>query len=73
VVLAATTSPRIRVQFERPAPDAVLEWRFDELERAGVVALDALRLALDVAFDIGALRALVARGCPPALAASILA
>jgi len=72
-VLAATTSPRLRVQFERPAPDAVLEWRFDELERAGVVALDALRLALDVAFDIGALRALVARGCPPALAASILA
>ena len=72
-MLAATTSPRLRVQFERPAPDAVLEWRFDELERAGVVALDALRLALDVAFDIGALRALVARGCPPALAASILA
>ena len=35
-------------------------------------ALDALRLALDLAFDIGALRALVARGCPPALAASIL-
>ena len=71
-MLAATTAPRICVQIERPAPDAVLEWRFDELERAGLAALDALRLALDIAFDIGALRALVARGCPPALAASIL-
>ena len=56
------------MQIERPAPDAVLEWRFDELERAGLAALDALRLALDLAFDIGALRALVARGCPPVLA-----
>ena len=72
MVLAATTAPRICVQIERPAPDAVLEWRFDELERAGLAALDALRLALDLAFDIGPLRALVARGCPPALAASIL-
>ena len=71
-MLAATTAPRICVQIERPAPDAVVEWRFDELERAGLAALDALRLALDIAFDIGALRALVARGCPPALAASIL-
>ena len=72
VVFAAITAPRICVHFERPAPDAVLEWRFDELERAGLVALDALRLALDLAFDVGALRALVARGCPAALAASIL-
>ena len=72
VVLAATTAPRICVQIERPAPDAVLEWRFDELERAGLAALDALRLALDIAFDIAALRALVARGCPPLLAVTIL-
>ena len=43
MVFAATT-PRICVQFESPAPDAVLEWRFDELERAGLLALDALRL-----------------------------
>ena len=71
-MLAATTAPRIRVQIERPAPDAVVEWRFDELERAGLVALDALRLALDLAFDIGALRSLVARGCPLALAVTIL-
>ena len=71
-MLAATTASRVCVQIERPAPDAVLEWRFDELERAGLLALDALRLALDLAFDIGALRSLVARGCPPGLAVSIL-
>ena len=64
MVLAATTAPRICVQIERPAPDAVLEWRFDELERAGLVALDALRLALDLAFDIGALRASRRAGLP---------
>lgn len=60
------------MQIERPAPDAVVEWRFDELERAGLLGVDALRLALDPGFDIAALRALVARGCPPALAVTIL-
>jgi hypothetical protein len=60
------------VRLERPAPDAVVEWRFDELERAGLDALDAIRLALDPAFDIAALRTLVRRGCNAALAARIL-
>ena len=72
MVLAATTAPRICVQIERPAPDAVVEWRFDELERAGLLGVDALCLALDLAFDIGELRALVGRGCPAALAVTIL-
>jgi len=72
VVSAATTSPRIRARFERPAPDAVVEWRFDELERAGLDALDAIRLALDLTFDIAALRTLVGRGCEAALAVCIL-
>jgi hypothetical protein len=72
VVRAAATSPRIRARFERPAPDAVLEWRFDELERAGLDALAAIRLALDPTFDIAALRTLVRRGCEAALAAHIL-
>jgi hypothetical protein len=72
VVRAAATSPRIRARLERPAPDVVVEWRFDELERAGLDALDAIRLALDPAFDIAALRALVRRGCAAALAARIL-
>ena len=34
-------------RFDRPAPDEVVEWRFDELERAGLDALDAIRLALE--------------------------
>lgn len=72
MVTAATTAPAIRARFERPAPDVVVEWRFDELERAGVEAIQAVRLALDVTFDIGRLRELVARGCDAALAVSIL-
>jgi hypothetical protein len=72
VVIAATTAPSIRVRVERSAPDAVFEWRFDELERAGVDAIEAVRLAIDTTFDIGRLRDLVARGCDAALAVSIL-
>jgi len=72
VVTAATTAPSIRARVERSAPDAVFEWRFDELERAGVDAIEAVRLAIDVTFDIGRLRDLVARGCDAALAVSIL-
>jgi hypothetical protein len=72
VVSAAATSPRIRVRLERPAPDAVVEWRFDELERAGLDALDAITLALDLTFDIAALRTLVGRGCEARLAVRIL-
>jgi hypothetical protein len=60
------------VRFERPAPDAVVEWRFDELERAGLDPLDSLRLALDSAFDIAALRMLIRRGCDAALAVRIV-
>jgi hypothetical protein len=72
VVSAAATSSRICVRFERPAPDAVVEWRFDELERAGLDVLDAITLALDLTFDIASLRALVGRGCEAGLAVRIL-
>jgi hypothetical protein len=72
VVDAAAIPQRIRASFERPAPDDVLEWRFDELERAGVEAVDAVRLALEPSFDVAALRSLVARGCPAPLAVRIL-
>jgi hypothetical protein len=72
VVHAAATRLRIRVELDRPAPDAVLEWRFDELERCGVDAVDAIGLALEPSFDLAALRSLVGRGCPPALAVDIL-
>jgi hypothetical protein len=60
------------VRFERPAPDAVVEWRFDELERAGIDVLDAITLALDLTFDVAALRTLVSRGCEAPLAVRIL-
>ncbi len=73
MALAAASSPSIRVELRRSAPDDVLEWRFDELERAGVEAVEALRLALDTAFDVASLRRLVARGCPPELAVQIVA
>ena len=72
MVPAAPTFPSVRARFERPAPDVVVEWRFDELERAGVDAIEAVRLALDTAFDIGRLRELVARGCDATLAIAIL-
>ncbi len=72
MVPAAATPPRIAARFERRAPDAVVEWRFDELERTGLDGLDALRLALDPTFDVAALRSLVARGCEAALAVRIL-
>jgi hypothetical protein len=72
VLTAAAIFPRVRALIEHPAPDAVVEWRFDELERAGVEALDALRLALDPGFDVARLRALVVQGCAPGLAVSIL-
>lgn len=72
MVLAAATPPRIRALVERPVPDVVLEWRFDELERAGVDAVEAVKIALDPAFDLGAFRDLVARGCEAALAVGIV-
>ena len=74
MVTAAATAPciRLRARIDRPVPDAVVEWRFDELERAGVDTLDAIRLALDLGFDVAALRALVRRGCEVTLALRIL-
>ena len=57
---------------ERSAPDAVVEWRFDELERAGYDPLNALRLAVASGVDLAGAREIVRRGCSPALAASIL-
>jgi hypothetical protein len=70
---AATVSrPRVRAALPRRAPDAVVEWRFDELERAGFDAVGSLALALSPDVDLGLARRLVADGCPPGLAAEIL-
>jgi hypothetical protein len=49
------------------------EWRREELVRAGFPPRLARRLAHDHAYDLHALIELAERGCPPALAARILA
>jgi hypothetical protein len=62
----------------RSATDAsifspVAEWRRERLLAAGFAADLAGRLAADCATDLHAVLELVDRGCPPALAARILA
>lgn len=52
--------------------DAVIAWRFEQLERAGYPELPALAIAVDRSVDLHAACALAARGCPPALALEIL-
>ena len=49
------------------------EWRAECLRSGGFDAALAERLAGDTAFDLHALLELVDRGCPPHLAARILA
>jgi len=48
-------------------------WRMEELVRAGFDAELAASVAADRAMDLHALIELVERGCPPELAARILA
>lgn len=61
-----------RLHFRDPAQD-VVSWRADRLRRAGFTADDAAALAADFQTDLHALLELVERGCPPHLAARILA
>ena len=59
-----------------PAPTArgsLTDWRLDQLVRAGFDAELAALVAADRAMDLHALIELVDRGCPPRLAARILA
>lgn len=53
-----------------PSP---VEWRFGRLLETGFPRGLAARLARDTRYDLHALIDLVERGCPPALAARILA
>ena len=53
--------------------DDVLSWRRDQLVHAGFGLPLAGRLARDPVYDLHALIELVERGCPPDLAARILA
>jgi hypothetical protein len=51
----------------------VLGWRREQLVASGFAFKSAARLAKDVRYDLHALIELVDRGCPPELAARILA
>jgi hypothetical protein len=51
----------------------VVEWRRRRLERAGFVPEVAASFAADARVDLHALLDLVDRGCPPHLAARIVA
>jgi hypothetical protein len=53
--------------------DEVVAWRREQLVRSGFPAPLATRLADDWRYDLHALIELVERGCPPELAARILA
>lgn len=72
MAIAAAMPLRIRAEREHPAPDSVVEWRFDELVRLGIDGVDALRAALDVGLDVADVRRLVERGCPAGVALRIV-
>ena len=61
-----------RVTGGRQSP-STLEWRGERLVDAGFPRGLALRLARDTRYDLHALIELVEQGCPPSLAARILA
>jgi hypothetical protein len=56
-----------------PSNAGVLAWRRGRLQRAGFEARLAEKLASDRRFDLHAVLELIDRGCPPELAARILA
>jgi hypothetical protein len=58
---------------DRPPDGDLVEWRQRQLVRAGFEAGQARALARECSVDLHALIELVERGCPPALAARILA
>jgi len=63
----------IRSDLSRPAPRAHDDWRRRRLVAAGFEAQLAAQLAEDALVDLHELLVLLDRGCPPALAARILA
>ena len=59
---------------DQPPPSSpIAAWRRERLRAAGFTAGLAARLAADCAIDLHAVLELVDRGCPPELAARILA
>jgi hypothetical protein len=67
--------PMRRESIESPGrlEDAVVGWRTTRLRNAGFTPELAGTLARDCAYDLHAVLELVDRGCPPELAARILA
>jgi hypothetical protein len=62
-----------RLEVSNPTEhDHVVEWRVDELERAGYTRSDAERLAADMSVDLHEAVRLLERGCPPETAVRIL-
>lgn len=55
------------------AASRVVHWRCSQLARVGFTVPVAARIASDERYDVHALLELVDRGCPPELAARILA
>jgi hypothetical protein len=56
-----------------PALDPFVRWRYDRLVEAGFGATLAERVAGEPGYDLHAVLNLLDRGCPPELAARILA
>jgi len=59
--------------FPSPAARSIAAWRHDRLLLAGFAPGQAAALAADRTIDLHALLELIDRGCPPELAARILA
>ena len=57
---------------ESPEVEAVLRWRFEELQRAGYDAGSALILAAHAEVDLHEATRLLERGCPPGIAVQIV-
>jgi hypothetical protein len=58
---------------ERGAAAGIASWRYERLRRAGLDAEPAALLSHESDLDLHALIELIERGCPPGLAARILA
>jgi hypothetical protein len=69
---APASTPTARVAPTEPGDD-LAGWREERLLRAGVEPELASSIAADCAIDLHAMIELVERGCPPSLAAQILA
>ena len=61
------------IEVPRPVDTSPVAWRWSRLLDTGFPRGLAARLARDTRYDLHALIELVERGCPPALAARIVA